>query len=53
MTYTNGLDFGLSGEITLKMKKLFKKVVTFTKREWFLFITIATITLIIVLFEFL
>ncbi len=35
------------------MKKLFNKVVDFTKRQWFLLITIAMITVIIILFEFL
>jgi len=33
------------------MKKLFKGVVKFTQREWFLLIMIATITLIITLFN--
>lgn len=35
------------------MKKLFKKAVATTKREWFLLITIVMITIIIILFEFL
>jgi hypothetical protein len=35
------------------MKKMFNKVVTFGKREWFLLVMVVTITLIIVLFEML
>jgi len=35
------------------MKKLFKKAITVTKREWFLLITLTMIAIIIILFEFL
>ena len=35
------------------MKKILNKVVTFGKREWFLLIMVAAITLVIVLFELL
>jgi len=33
------------------MKKLIKNVVAFVKREWFLLVMVATIFLIVVLFE--
>jgi hypothetical protein len=33
------------------MKRLFKSAVDFTKREWFLLVAIAAITVIIILFE--
>jgi hypothetical protein len=33
------------------MKRLFKGAVEFTKREWFLLVAVAVITLLIVLFE--
>ncbi len=35
------------------MKKMFDKVVTFGKREWFLLVMVVAITIIIVLFEML
>ena len=35
------------------MKTLLRKVVTFVRREWFLWIAIAVITLILLLFELL
>ena len=35
------------------MKRLFKSVSDFTRREWFLLVAVAAITLIIVLFELL
>ncbi len=33
------------------MKKMFNKVVAFGKKEWFLLVMVAAITLIIILFE--
>lgn len=33
------------------MKRFFKGAVEFTKREWFLLITVSIITLMIILFE--
>lgn len=38
-------------EFKRTMKRIFKSVKDFTKREWFLFVTVAAITIIIIIFE--
>ena len=47
------LDYRVNMFNLILMKSLFSRVVTFIQKEWFLLIMVATIALIVTLFELL